>query len=633
MKIIIKSKKIILLVVVIFIQLVNNNIEGQSWSLDYFLIGDSLVYSISKNNIIQGNSIDFLFPAYKYYQTASKTAIQSEMVGNHEIIELKFISKNIICDKLNFESDMYAEGIDSIQIFFKTIDDHLLPIVQKDILHEYKGYTYLPTIFFSISLINDSIKSIIIVGKSQNKNRKLIIGRLTGSKKIEFKAENMRDVDSLLSKYPIEKQSDSFVYLPDFYHRFHRFGFFSQFVLNECRSVYDSLQNISQFTNKLLNEYELYDIYGIDKHKLINQNILLTKDSHDIDSYYIGMKEIIASLNSCHMRLSTSKQDDVESPLQALYFYSINNNITVSAIFDSTLSNKIQLGDRLLSINHVPLEQLYHKFSKNIYASTPQQREIKITQKLLYLAKEIFGDSLLLEFQNNVNIYSVMLDKSNFSSKKIIPSDFKIISGNVIEKYNKIVYLKPVFQESSLIPYLYSHKADLNNCSGLIIDFRGCTGGDFSFCTFFSFLISKKSLILTSGSNFYNKQYNHDYIIKPSKQININSPIIALIDAKTTCFPELLINALRKIRSDIYVIGATNTAGSAQGAMQINLPNNAVLSYFEGITKDAFGKAIDNNIGVIPDIIINFNSYKDLFPYNDELKRYALKYLDNSIRK
>jgi len=131
----------------------------------------------------------------------------------------------------------------------------------------------------------------------------------------------------------------------------------------------------------------------------------------------------------------------------------------------------------------------------------------------------------------------------------------------------------------------------------------------------------------TSGSSFFNNHSCYDYIVKPSKQINVQSPIVIFVDARTACLPELLISALRKIRSNIYVIGATNTAGSAQGTMQIFLPNKATLVYFEGVTKDALGKAIDNNIGVVPDTIVHFDSYKELFPYDDKIKRMGLKYL------
>lgn len=628
-----KTEKMIILFMILFMQFSNNSINGQNWSFEYVLFGDSSVYTLSRDNILRGKSVEFFFPAYKYYQTATKKAIQSEKVGNDEIIELKFNTKKIICDRINFESDLYAEGVDSIQIFLKTTDDHLIPVTffaQQNSLFGYKEYTYLPTIYFSVKITKDNIKSIQITGKSNNQNRKLILGRLTGSQRVEYTTNNMMAVDSLVSKYPFDKKSDTFYKLPIFYLRLHSLYFCYRLVLKNCWTSSDSIQCISQFTNKILNEYRLYDVYGINKQELIYCNDSITKTAKNIESYYDGMKEIIASLNCCHIRLSTSKQDNVESPLQSLYFYNISNKITVSAIFDPSLKNKIRLGDRLLSINHVPLERLYQDFSKKVYASSPQQRDIKITQKLLYISKAVFGDSLLLEFQNNTNNYSVRLNKSNFSGKKVIPSDFKIISDNTIEKYNNIIYLKPVFQESTLIPYLYSHKKELNQCDGIIIDFRGCSAADYSYCTFFSFLISKNTLLYNNDSKFLNSHSNFNYVIKPSVQINIKSPVVFLVDSRTTCSPELMINALRKVRSNIYVIGATNTAGSAQLSMEVKLPNNVSLVYFEGVTKDAFGQIIDNNIGIVPDTIVNFDTYKDLFPYNDRLKSIGLKYLGYS---
>jgi len=63
------------------------------------------------------------------------------------------------------------------------------------------------------------------------------------------------------------------------------------------------------------------------------------------------------------------------------------------------------------------------------------------------------------------------------------------------------------------------------------------------------------------------------------------------------------------------------------------LPENAVLTHFEGVLKDSFGQIIDNNRGLYPDTIYHFDSYKDLFPYEDKLKREALKYLGYDIEE
>ncbi|MDR2570947.1 MAG: hypothetical protein LBD23_11760, partial [Oscillospiraceae bacterium] len=297
-----------------------------------------------------------------------------------------------------------------------------------------------------------------------------------------------------------------------------------------------------------MNKYKLYDVYGINKNELLNRNALLAETTTDINSYYKGMKEIIASLNSCHMRLATSKDDDVESPSQPVYFYNINNELAVSAIFDPTLENKIMLGDKLLSINNIPIDQLYKDFSKYVFASTIQQRNMKITQRLLHTALEIWGDSLLLEFQNNTNTYSIYLSKTNFFGKRVIPKDFRLASNNIIEKYDKIIYFRPNFWESLTNPLLYSYKEDFNNCEGVIVDLRSCSSGDYSCLTFFSFLISENSHVLFCDSSIFNLRMN--YIIKPSQKIQIKAPIVIIIDAKTTCIHELFINALRKNRSD-----------------------------------------------------------------------------------
>lgn len=626
MKLIHFSYRKVLLWVTVMHLLTIGSIQGQSWSIEYVLEGDSSVYSLSPDRVMQGQFVDFFFPAYKYYHTFSQSAIESARMENKEMIELKFDTQNLSFNVINFEADLYAEGIDTIQFFIRTTCDSLV-LLNQSYVHE--GSIYLPTIRFSVNIerfdFSSGIKSLQIIGKSKEENRRFVAGRLNGYKKIEFVAINEAVIDTFVSNYVFEKQSDTFHELPNHYLNLHGFNWYTQLVLEDCSSTYDSIQCISQYMHKNLMEYGLYDAYHIDKDELIKRNALLADTANSLDSYYQGLKEITSLLNSCHVRLSTHKIDEIESPLQSIYFYEVNNEIVVSAIFDRALESKIKLGDILLSINNISVDQLYRDFSTRVFASSPHQREVKITQKLLYMAREKWGDNLLIEFQGSSSPYTICLQTSNFESKKVIPKDFKILRGNVIEKYDDMLYFRPIFLESQLIPFVFSHKDDFTNSKGLIVDLRGCSGGDYSFCTFLSYLITKDNNILSCDSTQFNSFSN--YIIKPSSQIHIKAPIVILVDARTVCFSELIINALRKDKHDVHIVGTSNTAGSAQFVLRTALPGNTILAHFVGITKDIFGNVIDDNIGVAPDTLIRFESYKDLFPYEDKVKKYALGYL------
>lgn len=605
-----------------------SSIQGQSWSIEYILQGDSTVYNLSSNKIIQGKLIEFFFPAYKYNQTFSMSAIESVDMKNEEMIELKFEVESISFNIIKFEVDLYAEGIDTIQFFLKTECDSLILLNQ---LNVHKKFTYLPTIHFPVNVEKlDShfgIKSFQIIGKSEDKNRRLLLGRLKGFKEIEFTASNEAAIDTIVSNHIFEKQSDTFHKLPNHYLNLHGFNWYTRLVLNDCISVHDSIQCISRYMHENFMKYELYETYHIDKCKLLMCNDSLAKTANSITEYYQKLKGIISLLNSCHMRLSTSKIDEIESPIQSIYFYRVNNKIVVSAIFDKELKNKVELGDTLLSINNTPVDKLYRDFSAKVFASSPHQREAKITQKLLYLSREKWGDNLSIKLQDNLHTYTIHLQTSNFKSKKFIPNDFKILQGNVLEKYDDILYFRPIFLESKLIPFIYSHKTDFINSKGLIIDLRNCSGGDYSFCTFLSYLITQDNNILSCGSTQFNSFSN--YLIRPSSKMHIKAPIVILVDARTACFSELMINALKKEKHNVYVAGASNTAGSAQFILKTMLPGNAIFVHFEGVTKDAFGNIIDNNIGVVPDTLIHIESYKNLLPYKDKLKESALEYFKN----
>lgn len=622
------SYRKLLLWVNFFHLLTISSIQGQSWSIEYILQGDSAVYNLSSDKIIQGRLIDFFFPAYKFNQTYSMSAIESVDMKSEEMIELKFEVENISSNRIIFDIDLYAEGIDTIQFFIKTECDSLILLRQQYI---HKDFTYLPTIHLPINKgkpdSHFGVKGFQITGKSKEQDRKLILGRLKGYKEIQYVANSEAEIDAFVSNCTFEKQSDIFNRLPDHYLKLHGFNWYTRLVLNDCISIHDSIRCINQYMNDNFMKYELYEKYHIDKCKLLKRCDSLAKIANSITEYYQNLKDIISLLNSCHMRLSTSKIDEIESPIQSIYFYRVNNKIVVSAIFDKELENKVELGDTLLSINDVLVDKLYRDFSTKVFASSPHQREAKITQKLLYLSREKWGDNLSIKLQNSLRTYTIYLQTSNFKSKKFIPNDFKILQGNVIEKYDDIVYFRPIFLESQLVPFIYSHKDNFINNKGLIIDLRNCSGGDYSFCTFLSYLITQENNILSCGSTQFNSFSN--YLIRPSSKMHIKVPIVILVDARTACFSELMINALRKERHNVYVAGASNTAGSAQFILKTMLPENAVFVHFEGLTKDICGNVIDNNIGVVPDTLIHIESYKDLLPYKDKLKESALEYLKN----
>lgn len=119
----------------------------------------------------------------------------------------------------------------------------------------------------------------------------------------------------------------------------------------------------------------------------------------------------------------------------------------------------------------------------------------------------------------------------------------------------------------------------------------------------------------------------YTYIVKPFQTYYYDKPIVFLVDPRTTCYAEIIVEFMKNIRKDVYVIGFNKTSGGAEHIQTVYLPGKASLHFFQGYLWSKDNKIIDLNGGTRPDIMVPIDSYHDLSPYNDKSKNYAIEFL------
>ncbi|NVO08826.1 MAG: hypothetical protein HXX16_02585 [Bacteroidales bacterium] len=439
----------------------------------------------------------------------------------------------------------------------------------------------------------------------------------------------------------IKDNAGVFLEIPNLFERYGDTPYLELVYPSDSLSQTEKIKYVSTYIAEILKKYPYFEEKGIDKHAFMSEYLEIVKKSKSLDEYYELTESFLTKLDDIHNKLINLKRTKSEVK-QPIHFYRINNNIQAVAIMDTTLNKKILLGDRLVMINGILIEPLLKELENKVIANTLESNERKVIQKLLSLSYEKFHSGLQLKFlRNGTYSYSVNLDSSKIYKNKnlVYPKNFRAINGLVYKKINEFAYLRiGEFYEQFIIPFMYTYIDSLKNSSGLILDLRNNSEGDVSFATVFSFFTNHANPIvefpIANIDDIYSMSSGYEtWVIKPSKFFYYDKPIAVIVDSRTTCASEYLINALKKIRKDVVVLGISNTAAAARVGKLTFLPScnsfSGGVRYSYLRTYDASGESIESNKGVKPSITTFFDSYLDLAPYNDKLLQLAIKYLKN----
>ncbi|NOU18119.1 MAG: hypothetical protein HOO91_11245 [Bacteroidales bacterium] len=638
---------------------------GNKDSSIYSTYIDSFVYRIKHRDVAIGKIIKYNFPPLEKGSPYVMENIEAEKFfpknfENEKLYGCTFkIGNKIELDKnFEFKINFYACNIDSLIIDLKleSIDFSLrLSSIKigKDLLYyNYNGSFEKPLKYLEKHGLNKKKYKIneIVIYAFHQKGQRLIVNDLIIYLPIKVTAYSENSlINSIISKFPIVYNNQSNFCIggattPKISNLFEttdvdylKYPIRRDYISKNDDKISKDQEylNVSSSIRNIMVEY--FETTENKKKYLLHQYDSIVKRSKSLDGFYQSLANFLYKLNDNHFRLDNDKDEPLENIQMPLYFQNIKDHIDVVAILDTTLLNKVNLGDRLIKINGKPVNEIINELDKRTAGSTIHTRNMKILQKLLYRAYNIFSDTLLLELNG--------LEKGKYTLKispdQVLKNTRIKIPYNIKEKQkrydfkliNNYAYLKVgVFHDKTLRPFIYSIIDSLMTSDALILDLRNNPGGDLSTLFLLSFFINSPSIYFT----FYNVKGFHETILdQPDPYYYYSKPIVILFDSRTTCSCEFFICAMQKSHNDLITIGASKTAGSGQSIKYFYLPESKSfkgnLVYRTNIDYTATGEILDEIGGITPKVWTGFDSYLDLAPYNDKLLRMAVTYFDSKF--
>jgi carboxyl-terminal processing protease len=173
-----------------------------------------------------------------------------------------------------------------------------------------------------------------------------------------------------------------------------------------------------------------------------------------------------------------------------------------------------------------------------------------------------------------------------------------------------------------------THVKHISSSRGLILDLRSNGGGNtIVSMSIFSLFVSTPS-IFEYSSNVYDNQST--IVVKPHPGYYIDNPVVILVDKGTACAAESFAEAMRCGANAIIMGKDERTSGVYANVVDISFPSGIILktNIFSEQYRVASREQIENR-GIKPDILIDINRVKDLFPYDDKCLQSACQYINH----
>ena len=563
---------------------------------------------------------------------------------------------------INFKKDstiiylkFYSKYKDQITIFLQTSDKVWY---KKDCNLDYSGYIVPlilnPSEFYQYSdgvsnnqekrkfLYNDStemqsINKIVITKNTQNK---LVFNNIIIGNRILIEKECIHPFfDNLFNKI---YRSDSLLkgnlfyqnclsntlFCTQEYYKSELCGNYMQIKTDESSPSVKEKQMLIDIVLLAIKEYPFYSERKLNRDSILNMFNFLIKNSTDsLLLFHEELSNFIKhEFNDGHFFLDVFGNDKYKEKLVIgpIGLYSLNNKILVAAIFDSTYNFPVSLGDEVLAINNIPVQEVVDSLLNFQYGSSDRKKSRAIS----LMIKRGQTDSCLLQLKNSSgNIKSVII---KYKNKTIIPESFNPQHCKFIVDTNNVTYFSARRMDGTIYLRFINHYNDIIKSKGLIIDLRGNPGGSSSDGeNIFSLFIDNPTIY--HHVKEINQSTYETLVINSNKRFHFppNLRIVILADENTSCASEDFIQAMQQLKNVVF-IGCTKTSGALHSRYTIKFPSNSCLSIdcMSPKVYSAKYNLIECN-GIEPDIWINRTKIDDLAPYNDIVLTAAKKFLNS----
>ncbi|MGR3856199.1 S41 family peptidase [Chryseobacterium indologenes] len=439
---------------------------------------------------------------------------------------------------------------------------------------------------------------------------------------VNYKIKDEISPSSVFQKKPFDNSQYSSQQKSNPFQSHGELASFPENITNENFKGRIDVDNVGKIDNKellaetillLLEDYPFY------KEKEIDKNSFLKSSKQFLDrNIYLSKCEFVDSINSYLNRTISDPHFKIRSACEKpkrttpVYTYRIGDKYVVSAIFDEELQKKIPVGSALLKINGRALtKNMDYKEINDELLKQP----VKSYMSLDFIRPSGESDNVTYFIKDKYEI------PENFKPRNLYLK--KINDSLVYFKINKITYE---------LNTAYLNNLDLINSSkGLVLDLRGCTGGDFLAASqFLSYFIGNEFVFFNYGYDKSGKK--ESVIVNESKNRSYNyhkkGKIVVLVDADTACVAEMIVHALVKYRKDnTHIVSKDkHTAGALSFAYEIYLPEGVtVVTNALGDKRKIFlDEKIIEDKGIKPDLFIEIQSVEDLQPYKDKVLEKAI---------
>lgn len=569
----------------------------------------STIYSIVNDN----KKTDFFFPVFKNFPSKNS----GFRLTKSSSIQIPEKIKGQFNEGLSLSIRYYTKNIKQIHFYIVTNDNKRKEIINN--INPADGYG-LPSII-SLDLPNNKYLKEIEV-QFDVKEKELPYDFVFSTLDlIKYRLESEISPANIFQKRPFDNSKYKSRYKSTPFQSNGELVYFPKSITNETFKGGIDVRNdgkivindiLTESVLQFLEDYPFYDTKKISKKEFLESSkIVLNKykqfsKCNLVDSINGYLSKTI---NDPHFKIrSTCEKPKKSTPI---YVYEIDGKYIVSAIFDEELQKKIPLGSEVLRIND------YNFLNKNLSFQ-------KVNDELL---KNNIGGSVFLELIKP----SGELERINYliKDKYTIPDNFKPQNLYIKKINDSITYFKINNVTYDLNTAYINNFNLIDQSKKLVLDLRGCTGGDFIAASqFLSYFIGEEFVFF----NYGNDSVKYPIIVSESKNSSYNyskgNKVVLLVDENTACVAEMIVHALTKYRKETTQIVSKDkhTAGALAFAYEVNLPEGItiVTNALSDKKKIFLDDTIIEDKGIKPDILVDIKSVEDLQPYKDKVLKTAI---------
>ena len=324
------------------------------------------------------------------------------------------------------------------------------------------------------------------------------------------------------------------------------------------------------------------------------------------DDAYVAINTMLASLDDPYSKfLSKEEYAEQNTNIEAkivgigVNIMSVDGKIVIISVVENTPASKagIKAGDIIMKVDN-----------KNVSGKT--------VSDVATLIRGEIGTSVNIELLRNKQKLAKVINRDEIQIKNIKAS---VIDSNI--GYIQI----SSFLSSDMTKEFIDALDKTQNCSGLIIDLRGNTGG------LMPNAVVIADMFLTQGHivSIVDRDKQKSDIDAQPKPYAINKPVVILIDEATASASEILSGALKDNKKAILVGKRTFGKGMIQRIFPLPDATGMNLTIAKYLTP----KGTDiNKKGITPDYEVSYTEkdfIKDRDPQMDEAKKIIKKLIQN----